>query len=70
MNIPQLRQRLTDQEKEVIFTALGIYRNVVETGDKDLALEDAARQNLKVRPMTEGQMRKALEIRDLMNNIY
>lgn len=61
---------LTGEEKELVYIGLSMRKNLLETGDTGLSLEDAARQNLKVRPMTADQMKGSLKHRELMDEIY
>lgn len=62
--------QFTDEEKEIIYFSLGMKKNILETGDKGMSLEDAARMNKQVRPMTVDQMRNSLKIRGMMEEIY
>lgn len=63
-------KNFTDEEKESLYIGLGMRKNLIETGDHGMSLEDAQRRNQKVRPRSVDQMKKALEIRALMEEIY
>lgn len=71
---------LTDEEKEMIFVALSIRRNIVETGSPTLGASDlekmedkkhAERQyGAKIRALSDDQMRLLLASRELERKLF
>lgn len=53
----------TDQEK--IYYALSMWANHIETGKMTLSANDALHQNIRVKPLTENQMKFVIRLLEL-----
>lgn len=57
---------IPEEHFEAVYLGIGMIKNLRETGDHELAGEDALRRGITVRPMTDSQMQSVLGLKAVM----